>query len=162
MQEKLHASGAATHKCMLPRVSFFNLSNGSYESYDLSTRYVSPGEILRPVGGPGMLFSAFHRPCYSTLSGKRIQTFRRRQRHVVRAGLGDSFRKISESLNFENWAPRSSRAWRLGIDINKEKADAGMPGAKHAIWPRDIAKDATPDLSHYVQVQPRSRRLQRP
>ena len=60
----------------------------------------------------------------------------------MRAGLGDSFRRISESLNFENWAPRSSRAWRLGIDINKEKAEAGMLGAKHAIWPGDIAKGA--------------------
>lgn len=80
-----------------------------------------------------MLLSAFTRPCHSTLSCKHIQSLQRRQKHVVRAGLGDSFRKISESLNFENWAPRSSRAWRLGIDINKEKAEAGMPGAKHAM-----------------------------
>ena len=108
-----------------------------------------------------MLLSAFTQPCHSTLSCKHSQNLQRRQKHVVRAGLGDSFRKISESLNFENWAPRSSRAWRLGIDINKEKAEAGMPRAKHEMQPRDIAKGAL-QTSHYVQVQPRSRRLQHP
>lgn len=36
-----------------------------------------------------------------------------RQCRVV-AGFGDDFKKAFESLAFENWAPRSSRAWRLG------------------------------------------------
>jgi hypothetical protein len=30
------------------------------------------------------------------------------------AGFGESFKKALDSLSFENWAPRSSRAWRLG------------------------------------------------
>ena len=57
---------------------------------------------------------------------------RTRSRCIVRAGLGESFRKFSDSLSFENWAPRSSRAWRLGIDIHKEKAQAGESRSKIA------------------------------
>ncbi len=44
---------------------------------------------------------------------------------MVQAGFGESFKKFSDSLSFEKWAPRSSRAWRLGIDIHKEKAESG-------------------------------------
>ncbi|CAL5225683.1 g8546 [Coccomyxa viridis] len=54
----------------------------------------------------------------------KLQSSRTRHRCVVQAGFGESFKKFSDSLSFENWAPRSSRAWRLGIDIHKEKAES--------------------------------------
>ncbi|KAK9917013.1 hypothetical protein WJX75_009975 [Coccomyxa subellipsoidea] len=37
----------------------------------------------------------------------------RRGRQRTCAGIGEDFRKALDSLAFENWAPRSSRAWRL-------------------------------------------------
>lgn len=37
----------------------------------------------------------------------------RRCRVRVCAGIGEDFKKALDSLAFENWAPRSSRAWRL-------------------------------------------------
>ena len=44
---------------------------------------------------------------------------------VVVAGAFDDIRKALDSMAFENWAPRSSRAWRLGGD-KRADATAGM------------------------------------
>lgn len=33
---------------------------------------------------------------------------------MVAKGLGEDIQKFLDSMAFENWAPRSSQAWRLG------------------------------------------------
>lgn len=45
-----------------------------------------------------------------------IKTSRTRKRGVrVSAGFRDGLRKFLDDIAFENWAPRSSRTWRLSL-----------------------------------------------
>ena len=50
------------------------------------------------------------------------------QRVAVVAGFGEDIRKALDSLAFERWAPRSSRAWRLGGDPIARQRDAAAAG----------------------------------
>jgi hypothetical protein len=64
------------------------------------------------------------------LPGKALATQTCRRGHArgstaVVAGFGEDIRRALDAMAFENWAPRSSRAWRLGGDSRRADATAG-------------------------------------
>ncbi len=108
-------SGQSMHKLLLATLLLLLLSRSSQHSFLTS----SPAKVMPMVLG-------------LPVSHKTLCTSRRRkafsQGVAVVAGFGEDIRKALDSLAFERWAPRSSRAWRLGGDPISRQRDAAAGG----------------------------------
>lgn len=77
--------------------------------------------------------SELHRQTGSATAFARTTRSDASSRHVAAAGFLDGVKDFFERTKFENWAPRSSRAWRLRqypselMSKEREGARTSMP-----------------------------------